>query len=55
MGESVVGRFVLDARPISTKFRVVHEHDRLYLVTLNPDGAVGTISIRYGSPKPEWG
>jgi phosphohistidine phosphatase SixA len=26
------------------------EYDRLYIVTLNPDGTAGTILIRYGSP-----
>lgn len=27
-----------------------HEYDRLYVVTLNPDGTTSTILIRYGSP-----
>ncbi len=26
------------------------EYDRLYIVTLNPDGTAGTILLRYGSP-----
>ncbi len=26
------------------------EHDRLYIVTLNPDGTASTILLRYGSP-----
>ncbi|HIF07621.1 MAG TPA: hypothetical protein EYQ64_11935 [Gemmatimonadetes bacterium] len=27
-----------------------HEHDRLYILTLNPDWTAGTILLRYGSP-----
>lgn len=32
-----------------------HEYDRLYVVSLNPDGMAGTILLRYGSPWGEWG